>query len=128
MVPAGTPKFVAFSKNKFFKMLLFRGSLLIINFYGEIDYLVDDYDNLSMLPIEVKSGKNYHIHNATNNLINIQNYNINIGIVFNNNREVKQKKNYYICQFTTQCLSNQFKTIFVRKKICILLQQTQQVS
>ncbi|MBR1454991.1 MAG: hypothetical protein IJ593_10195 [Lachnospiraceae bacterium] len=73
-------------------MLLFRGSLLIIKFYREIDYLVDDYDNLSILPIEVKSGKNYYIHNATNNLINIQNYNINIGIVFNNNREVKQKE------------------------------------
>ena len=26
---------------------------------GEVDFLIDDYDSLSVLPIEVKSGKKY---------------------------------------------------------------------
>ena len=26
---------------------------------GEVDYIIDDYQNLSTLPIEVKSGKDY---------------------------------------------------------------------
>ena len=28
---------------------------------GEIDYLIDDYDILSAVPIEVKSGKDYTV-------------------------------------------------------------------
>lgn len=31
---------------------------------GEIDFLIDDYDNLTVVPIEVKSGKDYTKHNA----------------------------------------------------------------
>ena len=34
---------------------------------GEVDYLIDDYDSLSTVPIQVKSGKNYTIHRALNN-------------------------------------------------------------
>lgn len=29
---------------------------------GEVDYLIDDYDSLSAVPIEVKSGKDYTVH------------------------------------------------------------------
>lgn len=29
---------------------------------GEVDYLIDDYDSLSVVPIEVKSGKDYTVH------------------------------------------------------------------
>ena len=31
---------------------------------GEVDYLIDDYDSLSAVPIEVKSGKDYIVHHA----------------------------------------------------------------
>lgn len=34
---------------------------------GEVDYLIDDFDSLSAIPIEVKSGKDYSIHSALNN-------------------------------------------------------------
>ena len=33
---------------------------------GEVDFLIDDYDTLSFLPLELKSGKNYTIHSAIN--------------------------------------------------------------
>ncbi|GHV24236.1 hypothetical protein FACS1894176_00060 [Bacteroidia bacterium] len=29
---------------------------------GEIDFLIDDYDTLSVVPVEVKSGKDYSVH------------------------------------------------------------------
>ena len=34
---------------------------------GEVDFLIDDYKSTSVLPIEVKSGKNYTIHSAIDN-------------------------------------------------------------
>ena len=35
---------------------------------GEIDFLYDDFDSLSIVPIEVKSGKDYKRHVATSRL------------------------------------------------------------
>ena len=58
---------------------------------GEVDYLVDDYDTLSVVPIEVKSGKDYTIHSALNNFISNESYNIKKAIVLSNEREVKYK-------------------------------------
>ena len=37
--------------------------------FGEVDYLVDDYDNLSVKAIEIKSGKDYKRHNAIDKLM-----------------------------------------------------------
>ena len=56
---------------------------------GEVDYLVDDYDNLSVLPIEVKSGKDYTVHSALNRFINTPEYGIKKAVVLSNEREVK---------------------------------------
>ena len=58
---------------------------------GEVDYLIDDYNSLSVVPIEVKSGKDYTVHSALNNLINSKEYSIKKGYVFCNNRLIKQK-------------------------------------
>ena len=58
---------------------------------GEVDYLVDDYENLTILPIEIKSGKNYYVHSAISNLMQISNYSIKEGLLFSNNKEVKEK-------------------------------------
>ena len=37
---------------------------------GEVDYLIDDYNSLSVVPIEVKSGKDYTVHSALNHFVN----------------------------------------------------------
>ncbi|MBR1785641.1 MAG: ATP-binding protein [Paludibacteraceae bacterium] len=69
---------------------------------GEIDFLINDYDSLSVLPIEVKSGKDYYIHSALHRLMANNEYNIKKAIVFSNTREISQKGNivympiYYI--------------------------------
>lgn len=36
---------------------------------GEVDYLVDDYDGLSVKAIEIKSGRDYMTHRAIDRLI-----------------------------------------------------------
>ena len=56
---------------------------------GEVDYLVDDYDHLSVLPIEVKSGKDYTVHSALNRFISTPEYGIKKAVVLSNEREVK---------------------------------------
>lgn len=56
---------------------------------GEVDYLVEDYDTLSVLPIEVKSGKDYTKHAALNKFITNEDYNVKKAYVFSNEREVK---------------------------------------
>ncbi len=58
---------------------------------GEVDYLIDDYDELSVVPIEVKSGKDYTIHSALNNFVSNESYNINKAIVLSNEREITHK-------------------------------------
>ena len=69
---------------------------------GEVDYLIDDYENLSSLPIEVKSGKDYTVHSALNNFLSTEEYHIKHAYVFSNERKVYQKGNitylpiYYI--------------------------------
>ena len=58
---------------------------------GEVDFLIDDYEKLSVLPIEVKSGKDYTIHSALTHFTSNDEYHIKEGIVFSNAREIKQK-------------------------------------
>lgn len=58
---------------------------------GEVDYLTDDYDSLSVVPIEVKSGKDYTVHSALNNFVSNDSYNIKKAVVLSNEREVTHK-------------------------------------
>ena len=60
---------------------------------GEVDFLVDDSSTMSVLPVEVKSGKDYMVHSALNNLMAVQDYHIASSIVFSNDREVRTKGN-----------------------------------
>ena len=55
---------------------------------GEVDYLIDDADNLSIIPIEVKSGKDYTIHSALDRFISNDDYNVKKAYVLSNEREV----------------------------------------
>ncbi len=71
---------------------------------GEVDFLVDDYDNLTVLPMEIKSGKDYTQHSALTNFIETPEYGIKRAIVFSNEREVFQKRGVtylpiYYCMF-----------------------------
>ena len=54
---------------------------------GEVDYLIDDYDNMSVAPIEVKSGKDYNIHSALDHFLQVEEYHIRKAYVFSNTRE-----------------------------------------
>lgn len=58
---------------------------------GEIDFLIDDYNELSVVPIEVKSGKDYTVHSALNHFVSNDEYHIKKGYVLSNAREVKKK-------------------------------------
>ena len=60
---------------------------------GEVDFLIDDYSNTSVLPIEVKSGKDYSIHSALNNLLATPEYHVNSAIVLSNERVIRQEGN-----------------------------------
>ncbi len=58
---------------------------------GEVDYLIDDYDSLSAVPIEVKSGKDYTVHSALNAFVQNEDYRVKKAYVLSNAREVTAK-------------------------------------
>ncbi|MCQ2342309.1 MAG: AAA family ATPase [Paludibacteraceae bacterium] len=55
---------------------------------GEVDYLVDDTDHLSVMPIEVKSGKDYKIHSALDHFLGVPSYRIRRALVLSNEQRV----------------------------------------
>ena len=58
---------------------------------GEVDFLVDDNSTMSVLPIEVKSGRDYTIHSALDNLMVVPDYHIASSVVLSNERVVSEK-------------------------------------
>lgn len=56
---------------------------------GEVDYLINDYENLASLPIEVKSGKDYTVHSALSAFVGNKDYGVKNGIVLSNAREIR---------------------------------------
>lgn len=58
---------------------------------GAVDYLIDDYDLLSAVPIEVKSGKDYTVHSALNSFVQNDDYHIKKAFVVSNEREITTK-------------------------------------
>ncbi|MCI6524777.1 MAG: AAA family ATPase [Candidatus Enterosoma sp.] len=56
---------------------------------GEVDFLIDDYENLSTVPIEVKSGKDYTVHSALKRFVENEDYHVKNAVVLSNAREVK---------------------------------------
>jgi len=53
---------------------------------GEVDFLLDDYDTLSVVPLEVKSGKNYSEHSALNHFLETKAYNVQKAYVLSNRK------------------------------------------
>lgn len=82
---------------------------------GEVDYLIDDYDSLSVVPIEVKSGKDYTVHSALNAFVQNEDYHIKKAFVVSNERDVMQKGKityipiYYIMFFDAHSGSGDMK-------------------
>lgn len=72
---------------------------------GEVDYLIDDADSLSNIPIEVKSGKDYTVHSALDKFLSNDEYHIQRAYVLSNEQRVYTEKGvtyipiYYIMFF-----------------------------
>ena len=58
---------------------------------GEVDFLIDDYEQLAVLPLEVKSGKDYYKHSALNHFLTNKDYSVKRAIVFCNEGTVAEK-------------------------------------
>lgn len=71
---------------------------------GELDFLIE-YDG-EVLPIEVKSGKDYKVHRALSNIMDCGEFNLNKALIFNNsNLKVEGKLTYapiYMAMFLKQ--------------------------
>lgn len=73
---------------------------------GEVDFVIEADDG-TVLPIEVKSGKDYERHNALANILDTEEYNLNKAIILcNENVSVQEKKVYLPIYMAT----------FIRKK------------
>ena len=73
---------------------------------GEVDFVIEAGDG-TVLPIEVKSGKDYERHNALANILDNEGYNLSKAIILcNDNVSVQGKKTYLPIYMTT----------FIRKK------------
>ena len=55
---------------------------------GEVDFLIDDADSLSVIPIEVKSGKDYTAHSALDRFLVCKEYHIQHAFVLSNTPDV----------------------------------------
>ena len=72
---------------------------------GEVDFLIDDYNALSVVPIEVKSGRDFKVHSAISQLTQNADYHTAYGVVLSNNGTVESKGSilylpvYYVMWF-----------------------------
>ena len=74
---------------------------------GEVDFLIETHKG-TVLPVEVKSGKDYKRHMALNNLLSTKDYPINCAYVlseFNVSQDEREGKPvYYLPLYMTMCL------------------------
>lgn len=72
---------------------------------GEVDFLIDDFQFMSVLPIEVKSGKDYKKHSALTHFITNPDYNIQRAFVLSNNRKVEKSQSVvYLPIYFVMCI------------------------
>lgn len=81
---------------------------------GEVDFLIEYKGNV--LPIEVKSGKDYKIHSALDNLLKNENYNISQAVILCNGNVERNGKKLYLPIYMTMFLK---KTISASTKIAL---------
>lgn len=58
---------------------------------GEVEFLINDYDDLAIVPIEVKSGKDYDQHASLNTFVNTPDYGVHKALVLSNEREISSE-------------------------------------
>jgi predicted AAA+ superfamily ATPase len=79
---------------------------------GEVDFLIDDYSTLTVLPIEVKSGKDYKVHSALDKFLATTDYHITRAVVFSNEQNVHVEQGitympiYYIMFYKNEPVSD----------------------
>ncbi len=71
---------------------------------GEVDYLIDDFQHLTVLPLEIKSGKDYSVHSALDKFLATPEYHIHEAVVLSNEQMVFKDKGIvylpvYYCMF-----------------------------
>lgn len=72
---------------------------------GEVDFLVNNVSEMTVLPIEVKSGKDYTSHKALDRFLADEEYNIPAAIVLDNDRKVYTKgKITYMPVYFIMCI------------------------
>lgn len=70
---------------------------------GEVDFIIDDFKDLTVIPLEVKSGKDYKIHSAISRMVATEDYHIKQGYVLSNNREISMHKSEKITYAPIYC-------------------------
>ncbi|MDE6402627.1 MAG: DUF4143 domain-containing protein, partial [Muribaculaceae bacterium] len=79
---------------------------------GEVDFLVDDYNNLSVLPIEVKSGKDYKRHVAISRFVTNKEYGVEEGCVLSNKNTVEiENRIVYMPVYFSMFIGNRAYTV-----------------
>ncbi len=89
---------------------------------GEVDYLIDDYKKLSVLPVEVKSGKDYVVHSALGRFLAMPEYRIGEAVVLSNEQRVYSDGGVtympiYYCMFFDNRPSNENDLIIPEVKM-----------
>ena len=78
---------------------------------GEVDFLINDHVSLSVLPLEVKSGKDYTVYSALSRFLAEPEYHIISGVVLSNERKVKSNgKVTYMPVYYAMFIDNQEQT------------------
>ena len=81
---------------------------------GEVYFLINNYKNLNILPIEIKSGNNQNNYRAIPKLVSLDgNYKLPVGYVFGNKNICEMKNNLLI-------LLIYFRMVLYHLLICIM--------
>lgn len=89
---------------------------------GEVDYLIDDYKRLTVLPLEIKSGKDYTVHSALNKFLATPEYHIHEAIVLSNEQSVYSENGItympiYFCMFLNNQADDEASLIIPEVKL-----------
>ena len=84
---------------------------------GEVDFLIDDFNSLSVAPLEIKSGKDYTVHSALNKFLKVKDYHVKKGYVLSNERRIYEENNivylpiYMIMFFQADVIDEESQTL-----------------
>ncbi|MDO4280266.1 MAG: AAA family ATPase [Peptococcaceae bacterium] len=59
---------------------------------GEVDFLIDSYDDLAVVPLEIKSGKDYTVHSALSGFVASGSYPVKDAYVLSNARTIEKNR------------------------------------